>query len=177
MNVIKRSFGLKRANTPAKNDKGYASGKITHITFEKEELVTKDKEGADTVDVERVIFHFDVDGTSGEPIKIKHKCGVRLNGEKYVVKGKGRGKDEKKEYNKLTKTCLQLGFITEAELKNLTDAVMDRVTDKMDHTKDLCVTFKPTLDQKNNLFGIGMSTLEVKSGIAGKITSDKYLKV
>ena len=165
-----RTLRLRRANTPVRDSEHYTRGTVSRITFEKQSIskhkVFKDDEDngdgtPNPIEIEQFVFYFEIEGSAGEPIKIKHKCSTRLNGEKYIVKGKGRGKGEVKEYNKLTKTCLKLGFITEVELKDITDAVLDRVLKSIDDTKDLKVRFKPTMDEKTNLFGIGLESLSV----------------
>lgn len=158
------SIQLKRGNSPLKNDQGFVEGLITHVTMEKEVVKVKDADEAfDVHELEKCVFHFDCRGASGETFHIQHKCFPRLDGEKHIFRGKGRGSKEVKDYNKLTKTCLKLGLVSEDKLQKLTDELLDNVMVKLDAISDLKVAFKPFLDIKSNQYGIDLETLSVLS--------------
>jgi len=154
---MKRTLSLSRANNPVKEEDGSVFGKIMEVSAEQEEIK---RPGEDAVDVDYTIFHFETTGSAGRPIKIKHKCSTKLNGEKYLVKD-GGSKSSKKEYNKLTRTCLQLGLISEEELLDLTDEILERVAKELEGLQEISVKFKLTNDKKRHFFGISLKSLEL----------------
>jgi hypothetical protein len=107
------------------------------------------------------MFYFEGDCLAGEKMEMKIMTSRKINPTKIAVKGAGRGKNELKQYNKLTQMCLRLGFLSENELKNLNDVTLKKVDDQLKNTTNLHVKFKPVPSKKDpNLEAIGLATLQ-----------------
>ena len=152
---------LKRGNTPLEDEQGFVNASIVGVSMTKETKKVKDlDQNFDIHEVEHCVFLFECPGTSNEPFHIHHKCFPRLDGEKHVFRGKGRGTKEKRGYNKLTKTCVRLGLVTDEKLIQMTEETLNNVMTKLDMIDNLPVRFKSILNLRTNEYGVDLDTLE-----------------
>lgn len=134
----------KMANSVKLDETGYAIATLADISY----LEAEESE----YDQEQFLFDFLAEGTK-KPINLKIWTRTKINGEKYE---NGTSKD----YNKLTRLCLQLKLFSESELVQAYKEGKD-VNIDLDLLKNTKVRFKLLKPAKNrNLTQIDLNTLE-----------------
>lgn len=160
---------LNIANSPKVDAGGYVNGMIEGMSLETIKVPQKLKNGdAKLIDVEQCVLNINVEGQAGAPIKIKHSCSTKLNGQKYTLKTDKKNEPAREVYNKLTKTCLQLKLLTEEELKNLNEKILERVMSALETLKNVSVRFKPLFDPETRLMSLNLDTLQKVDPQPGK---------
>lgn len=137
------SLAIRRANRPALDESGCATGVLTSVTLGTG--IRREKKGRDIEETEydRYEFAFDVAGKTGDPIEIMVHTGTVINDEPVKVLGKARGKKNTvKIYNRFTSMCLVLGFISEEELSDVSTERLKEIQKKLEMLKDMKTTFK-----------------------------------
>lgn len=151
---------LKKAISPLRNIRGEVNALLTRVSMGKDISKFKDwDDNFDVSEVEKCIFHFTFYGASDNPLYVKHKCFPCLDGALHRFRGRGRGLKELIDYNKFTRTCLQLGFIEEKQLQNLEDLVFDTLKTKLETASNFNVTFVPMFDEENHLYTLDLYSL------------------
>jgi hypothetical protein len=136
-------LNIRRANRPALDESGYATGVLTEVALGTG--IRREKKGRDIEETEydRYEFAFEVVGKTGEPITITVHTGTVINDEPVKVLGKTRGKKNMvKIYNRFTSMCLALGLIEEQELSSVSTERLKEIQQNLQTLKDLKASFK-----------------------------------
>ena len=152
---------LQRGNSPVRDKDGYVEGTLVRVTMGRDIRKFRDWDKAFEVEeVEKCIFHFEFIGASGATFKVQHKCFPRLDSAKHFFRGQGRGMSEVIDYSKLTKTCLNLGFLTYDNVDRINEDVFETVSLKLANINCYKVRFIPVIhDEKTKEYSIILDSL------------------
>lgn len=150
---------IRRANRPVMHDGGMAKGAITEL---EEKTFTKSRKvGRDTIDEDITSFVMvaEVEGVTGEPVKITSFAGLAINDE--PIETTGRGNKIVNRYNRFTTLCLRLGVIAEDELPNVDEKRLAKMTKDLAKLIGKKVSFKIT-KKDNGYYELVVDTIIVE---------------
>ncbi|MFM6153656.1 MAG: hypothetical protein ACKPE3_11755 [Sphaerospermopsis kisseleviana] len=140
----------KIANKPKLDDKGYCTGVIESILDIEER---EEKQGKKTIKFAAQFEFIIISDGSHKPITYRFWTGQNINSEKFKNE-----ETDTKDYNRLTRVCLQLGLIKESDLSAIKD---DKLPD-LEQLEGIKIKFKLEPSRKNQALQVpDISSLEI----------------
>lgn len=146
MEISTMTLKPRLANSPVVDSNGYCTAEIADITFL--------EDGESEYSGEQFLFDFITPGVQ-RPINLKVWTGIKINPDRYQING-----SKTKEFNKLTRVCLAMGLVSEADLKAVTtEADLNKLAigEKLEGLRGQQVRFKLLRTAK----GKGLSQIDL----------------